>query len=72
MPPELRWGEGYSYAGLDDSDIIADKWEGSNRSVYIEADVSKFTAAPGVYTLILWSDEEEPRPLSAYPIFKNR
>ena len=70
MPPELRWGARYSYVGLDDSDVIADRWVDSDGAIHIEADVKGFAALPGVYTLMFWSDEDEPRVLSEYSIFQ--
>ena len=70
MPPELRWGARYSYVGLDDSDVIADRWVDSDGTIHIEADVKGFAALPGVYTLMFWSDEDEPRVLSEYSIFQ--
>ena len=69
MPANLRWGEGYNYVGLTDSDIIAEEWQVSGSEVYVEADVSEAISKPGVYTLTLVSDADVPRQLGSYSIF---
>ena len=56
--------------GNTGSDVIADRWVDSDGTIHIEADVKGFAALPGVYTLMFWSDEDEPRALSEYSIFQ--
>ena len=65
MPP----AEGYHYDDLADSKIVAEKWQILDGTVEVVANVSEVVSRPGVYTLTLWSDADEPRPLGEYSIF---
>ena len=70
IPPEIRWGERYSYTALEDSDIVADTWGISSGMVQIEADVRQYVVAPGVYTVTILSENDGTflLTLGQYPI----
>ena len=69
MPPELRWGEGYTYADLAHTDIVAKKWQTLDGFVRVEAPMTDVVSRDGVYTLMLWSDADEPSPMGLFSIF---
>ena len=68
IPAELRWGKGYGYVDLTEREVIADMWELVDGTTYVEADVSKAVRQPGVYTLVIRS-EEGPSNLGLYSLF---
>ncbi len=69
MPPELRWGEGYRYDSLTEEDIIADTWDSNDGALHVEANVRRAVSRPGVYTLAIWSGDDDPKLLGVYSIF---
>jgi hypothetical protein len=52
-PPRL----GFRYTDLDETDVVAEEWTVDGREYRIEADVSGILRTPGVYTVVVWSED---------------
>ena len=63
--------DGKYYIDLDPEDFVASLWKvHADGSVQIEADIGALTSRPGVYTIVVLADSEDPRPLSTYSLFR--
>ena len=68
VPPEIKWGEGYSYADLDPNDIVAQTWDQNGQQLEVGVDVSDFVTKTGVYTLLVWTQGDDAKVLSQFPV----
>ena len=60
---------GSYYADLGLEDVVADSWAvRGDGTVTIEADLRRFTTASGIYTILVYSNPEQPEILGMYSI----
>jgi uncharacterized protein YkwD len=68
VPPEIKWGEGYTYADLDPNDLVAQTWDQNGQQLEVGVDVSGLVTKSGVYTLLVWTQGDDARVLSQIPV----